>query len=127
MKTSYFAKYSKLPQELKDNLYPIPISTTVPKWFTEHRESHKFVSPHKMLYEYKNGNITWEECCEEYLEYLIGLEKDNGNLYEYYMSIEEEVKKEVVLLCYENNDKPCHRHILANYLNEKYNVNIEEL
>ncbi len=126
MKTSYYARYSKLPQELKDTLYPIPISTTVPKWFTEHKESHKFISPHKMLYKYKNGDITWEECCEEYIKYLISLEEE-GNLYEYYMEIEREVGKEIVLLCYETSDKPCHRHILADYLNKKYNTNIEEL
>lgn len=127
MKTSYFAKFSKLPQELKDTLYPIPISTTVPKWFTEHEESHKFVSPYKMLYEYKNGKITWEECREEYIEYLTKLEEDCGNLYEYYMNIEKETEKEIVLLCYETSDKPCHRFILANYLNKKYDADIKEL
>ena len=49
------------------------------------------------------------------------------NIYEFYYRIEEETGREVVLLCYESSNKPCHRFILTEYLNSKYNVNIEEL
>lgn len=35
--------------------------------------------------------------------------------------------KEILLLCYEGKYKFCHRHILAEFLNEKYKLKIEEL
>ena len=49
------------------------------------------------------------------------------SIYEFYSNIEIEEEKEVVLLCYESSEKPCHRHLLTDYIREKNNIIIEEL
>ncbi len=115
-----------MSQQEKEKYYPIPISTTIPNWYSDYEEHHTFISPYNILPRYKSGKITWEEYTIEYIELLDELEKMDS-IYEFYSKIEEETNREVVLLCYESNNKPCHRHILADYLNKKYNVNIKEL
>ena len=38
MKTSYYAKFSRLPKEEKSRFMPILISTSLPKWFLNSEE-----------------------------------------------------------------------------------------
>lgn len=125
MKTSYFSKFNRLSEEEKDKYYPIAISTTVPSW-SVYSEHHTFISPKNILPRYKNGEISWEQYTIEYIELLNRLEEIQS-IYEFYSNIEIEEEKEVVLLCYENGEKNCHRHILADYIKEKNNIIIEEL
>lgn len=126
MKTSYFAKFNKLSEEEKEKYYPIAISTTIPKWYSEYREHHTFISPKNILPKYKNGEISWEQYTIEYIELLNRLEEIQS-IYEFYSNIEIEEEKEVVLLCYESGEKNCHRHLLTDYIREKNNIIIEEL
>ena len=127
MKTSYFAKFSRLNDEEKNKYYPIAISTTIPKWFKDYREHHTFISPPNNLpFRYKNGDISWEEFTKEYIEFLDELEKIQS-IYDYYKMIELEENKEIVLLCYESTKDNCHRHILSDYIERKNNIIIEEV
>jgi uncharacterized protein YeaO (DUF488 family) len=126
MKTSYFAKFNKLSEEEKEKYYPIAISTTIPKWYSEYKEHHTFISPKNILPKYKNGEISWEQYAIEYIELLNRLEEIQS-IYEFYSNIEIEEEKEVVLLCYESSEKNCHRHLLTDYIREKNNIIIEEL
>ena len=126
MKTSYFAKFNKLSEEEKEKYYPIVISTTIPKWYSEYKEHHTFMSPKNILPKYKNGEISWEQYTIEYIELLNRLEEIQS-IYEFYSNIEIEEEKEVVLLCYESGEKNCHRHLLTDYIREKNNIIIEEL
>ena len=107
MKTSYFAKFNKLSAEEKEKYYPIAISTTIPKWYSEYKEHHTFISPKNILPKYKNGEISWEQYTIEYIELLNRLEEIQS-IYEFYSNIEIEEEKEVVLLCYESGEKNCH-------------------
>ena len=126
MKTSYFAKFNKLSEEEKEKYYPIAISTTIPKWYSEYREHHTFISPKNILPKYKNDEISWEQYTIEYIELLNRLEEIQS-IYEFYSNIEIEEEKEVILLCYESGEKNCHRHLLTDYIREKNNIIIEEL
>ena len=44
-----------------------------------------------------------------------------------WMISHQEQKDKVVLMCYESPEKFCHRHLVANWLNEKLRVNVEEV
>lgn len=128
MKTSYFAKFSRLTDNEKEKYFPIVISTIVPYWYKDYKEHHKWISPKDILPRYKRGEINKEQYAEEYLEFLKQLEKEcNLDIYEWYLTIEKKENKEVVLLCYEKGEDFCHRHILSKYLENKHNIKIDEL
>lgn len=128
MKTSYFAKFSRLTDNEKEKYFPIVISTIVPYWYKDYKEHHKWISPKDILPRYKRGEINKEQYTEEYLEFLKQLEKEcNLDIYEWYLTIEKKENKEVVLLCYEKGEDFCHRHILSKYLENKHNIKIDEL
>ena len=38
MKTSYYARFSRLPKEEKNRYMPILISSSIPKWFLDREE-----------------------------------------------------------------------------------------
>ena len=57
MKTSYFAKFNKLSEEEKEKYYPIAISTTIPKWYSDYEEHHTFISPINILPKYDIANL----------------------------------------------------------------------
>ena len=126
MKTSYFSKFSRLSDEEKEKYYPIAISTTIPNWYSDYKEHHTFISPKDILPRYRKGEIDWEQYATEYIAFLNRLEEIQS-IYEFYSKIEIEEEKEVVLLCYEANDKPCHRHLLTDFIREKNNIIIKEL
>lgn len=127
MKTSYFAKYSRLPQEEKDKYLPIAISTSVPKWFTECYNHIIEVAPNQSsVYKLKNGIMEISEFAQEYIEILqhwVRLEE----FIEYLKDLEKEYSKEVILLCYEKSEDFCHRHLFANYINNTFKEDIQEL
>lgn len=128
IKTSYFAKFSRLTDNEKEKYFPIVISTIVPYWYKDYKEHHKWISPKDILPRYKRGEINKEQYIEEYLEFLKQLEKEcNLDIYEWYLTIEKKENKEVVLLCYEKGEDFCHRHILSKYLENKHNIKIDEL
>lgn len=128
IKTSYFAKFSRLTDNEKEKYFPIVISTIVPYWYKDYKEHHKWISPKDILPRYKRGEINKEQYTEEYLEFLKQLEKEcNLDIYEWYLTIEKKENKEVVLLCYEKGEDFCHRHILSKYLENKHNIKIDEL
>ena len=63
---------------------------------------------------------------EKYIEKLDYL-KSEGILDKYVDDLElRKSFQDVVLLCYEPPEEFCHRHILAKYLNENYNLDIQE-
>ena len=67
-----------------------------------------------------------EKFTNKYIEKLNSLRKDQI-LDKYVNDLLVRVQYEdVVLLCYENKKEFCHRHILAEYLNEYYDLRITE-
>lgn len=79
----------------------------------------------KLLADYKDGKIDEKEYIKRYLEYLDELNKEG--FLQNFVNFCNNRSSDIVLLCYEAPGKFCHRHLLANYLNEHFNTNIKEL
>lgn len=129
MKTSYYAKFSRLSKEEKNRYMPVLISTSLPKWFLDKEEyymEYKLLAPSSdNVFKLKNNKMSQEDFTNAYTDKLKGLdlEKILEDLYDY----EGITDTEIVLLCYEKSTDFCHRHILREYLNENFNTNITEL
>lgn len=129
MKTSYYAKFSRLSKEEKSRYIPVLISTSLPKWFLDREEyymEYKLLTPSSdNVFKLKNNNMSQEDFTNAYIDKLKGLDLEQilEDLYDY----EGIMDTEIVLLCYEKSTDFCHRHILREYLNENFNTNITEL
>lgn len=115
--TSYFAKYSKIPYPLYNNCYAI--SLFIPRFMIGLNIKHiPELAPDK-------------ETLNRY--------KQNNNISEYTKSFIQKLNKlnpetiltkfnNSVLLCYENPNKFCHRHLIRNWLNSYFRETVcEEL
>lgn len=129
MKTSYYAKFSRLSKEEKSRYIPVLISTSLPKWFLDREEyymEYKLLAPSSdNVFKLKNNKMSQEDFINAYTDKLKGLDLEQilEDLYDY----EGIMDTEIVLLCYEKSTDFCHRHILREYLNENFNTNITEL
>lgn len=129
MKTSYYAKFSRLSKEEKSRYIPVLISTSLPKWFLDREEyymEYKLLAPSSdNVFKLKNNKMSQEDFTNAYIDKLKGLDLEQilEDLYDY----EGIMDTEIVLLCYEKSTDFCHRHILREYLNENFNTNITEL
>lgn len=129
MKTSYYAKFSRLSKEEKSRYIPVLISTSLPKWFLDREEyymEYKLLAPSSdNVFKLKNNKMSQEDFINAYTDKLKGLDLEQilEDLYDY----EGITDTEIVLLCYEKSTDFCHRHILREYLNENFNTNITEL
>lgn len=129
MKTSYYAKFSRLSKEEKSRYIPVLISTSLPKWFLDREEyymEYKLLAPSSdSVFKLKNNKMSQEDFINAYTDKLkeLDLEQILEDLYDY----EGITDTEIVLLCYEKSTDFCHRHILREYLNENFNTNITEL
>lgn len=126
MKTSYYAKFSRLKD--KDKYIPIAISVGVPKWFNENnfRICYEFMPPYEIVEKKKNGEITEIEFEHIYKENILS-KCDIDEAYDYFMGLEESLGREVVFLCHETSDKFCHRHLIDKFFKENIGISIEEL
>lgn len=124
MKTSYFANYKNIDQ---NKYIGVSIALYTPKTFRYH--CLHFAPSKSTLEKYKNGEINQAQYTKEYLQKLNYLYNHGLMAYPLKLikSIENQENKEAVLLCYEAKDKFCHRHILVNFLKEKFNIIISEI
>ena len=118
--TSYYKKIHSI--DLREDDLCIQVSRTHPFWFKKPIiEEIKYVAP-----------VDKDMTEEEYLEFLEDIKNELRAVVNYLldMSNYEDAKTDTVrifLLCYENTDKkPCHRTLLADYLNKNFNMNITE-
>ena len=81
-----------------------------------------------LLQNHKSNSITNDEYTSIYNSQLLKLEND-GYIAKFVKALStlQELKGDVVLLCYEKKGDFCHRHLLAEYLNNNHNTNIREL
>ena len=82
----------------------------------------------ELLQKYKSNSITNEEYTSVYHNQLLRLE-NSGYIAKFVKALStlQELKGDVVLLCYEKKGDFCHRHLLAEYLNNNHITNIREL
>ena len=119
IRTSY---YYKVRNKAEDH-YKVAISLTAPTG-EYYSYAVKLAPTQDMLWYYKNSFISEAEYTRMYKEILDKLKSD-GALSGFVEDLK--VHDKVLLLCYEGKYKFCHRHILAEYLNKHYGLNITEL
>ena len=117
--TSYFANWRALE---KANIQIVSIARINP---------HKLVCPMlkhlapsaALLAGVKKGTVNWERYTEQYKKQLakINITEINEKLAEL-----QEQYGEIALCCYEKPMDNCHRHLLAEFLNEKLSMSISE-
>lgn len=111
--TSYYANVNSFPETF--SFYCI--SRTMPaKVYTNIYHINEAKPSWYILKAYKNQTITFEKYKELYIA-----EKT-----EYLDIIYNQLKSNSVLLCWEKDYTYCHRSILAELLNKRYNLNIIE-
>ena len=110
----YTSYYARVPKIDVDKYCLIRVSKSKPAWL----EGIKImgipvVFPHwDLINDWKTHKITWDEYTECYLYQLSFIPRDIiiEQLYEAAQG------KDIILLCYEDNTRHCHRHILADWL-----------
>lgn len=124
MKTSYFANFKKLD---KEDYVGVSIALYTPDNIMV--RILDFAPSKNLLMRYKQGLVNEEQYTKEYTEQLDELFDDGSmvNHISFLKHLEKSEQKEVVLLCYEGKGKFCHRHILVDFLKEKFNMIISEI
>lgn len=116
----YTGYYAKLKKYEEDGLYPIAISVKVPDSYTK-AYWDDFAPRYEDFLEWKSGRIDNMEFTSRYKGWLDSLNKQEIR------DVLEELKNEtIVFLCYEKAGDFCHRHILADWLEENIGVRVEE-
>lgn len=122
--TSCFNNYRKFPE----NSLKISIARFTKKEMKVDLELLDLAPSTDLLFSYKENKINEEQYKKRYLEEL---KKLSFNIIIKFL-LKELENKDVILLCYENKNSFCHRHILRELLNKiltrnKSNVIIKEL
>lgn len=118
-----FTSYYRNPHILKSDYKLISISRTISPWvfkvIPEHRLTHlPILAPSwNLLLDYKNGNITTEEYCITYNNYLLCLDPQQ---------IYDVLQDDCILLCYESPKEFCHRHLVADWFNRTLDLDVKE-
>lgn len=113
--TSYFAKTKALREK---GIFPIGIALYPPKWFNG--PNIPYLAPLRMML---SDKITKEEYTVLYLEKVLP-KVDLKSLGQTLMDLSNGA--DVALLCFENPEDFCHRHLLADYITEKTGAVITE-
>lgn len=124
MFTSYYAKTDLLLNNGFNNL--VAISGWIPDFYQKLMQTDKRLSrcielaPKKdWFFKWKNGEIDNDQYVKLYYETVLN-KIDAQKLY-------NKLGDDAVLLCYESPEKFCHRHLIADYFNEKINIEIKEI
>ena len=115
--TSYFAKLKKIPEDI----VRISICGKAPDWYDGIQ--YKKVAPkYGFFQEWKKNHDN-----DFYIEHFNAEVLDNlvaKNVYEDLNKLSD--CKDCVLICYEKSEDFCHRHLVADWLNQKLGINVEE-
>jgi len=110
MNTSYFSKSSKNPNA-------VSIARSSPVWYTG-QEYKKLAPSYNLLMKYKNDGDQ-EYYIKKYNEEV--LDKLNPS------EVFKELGSEAILLCWEGPKKFCHRHLVANWFENKLGIKLQEI
>ena len=114
--------YAKLNQYKNLGLEPIAISGKRPDFY-EGLYYPNFAPRYWMYQRWKDKDITNEGYTREYKSYLDSLDKEEieKDFEEFNTS-----NQHCVLLCYEKSYDFCHRHVLADWLEENFGWKVDE-
>ena len=110
--TSYFAKLKSLP----DNVIPISICAKAPSWYSGLQ--YKKLAPKYdffMKWKENHDNDYYTKCFNEQVLDKLDVDKVIDEIG--YM-IAYNSNKDICLMCYEKPSDFCHRHLVADWLNE---------
>ena len=107
-----------------DFCFWIAISRTIPDWYKPDCRLVWLAPTWDMLNHYKQTKDT-NEYTRKYLNILV--EKDKTLEYLAERLRIKERKQNVLITCWEPKGEFCHRHLLADYLNVRFKMNIVEL
>jgi hypothetical protein len=117
MHTSYFSKHGKHPNAVSIALWP-------PKWLPEIKRCDELAPSRRILKRWNDtldnkDNYTAAEYERDYrADVLANLDAK---------TIYEKLGPDAIMLCFENNEKFCHRHIAAAWLQEQLGITVTEL
>lgn len=116
--TSYFAKMKKIPE----NIVRISICGKAPEWY-DGIQYKKLAPKYKFFMEWKENKDN-----NFYIEHFNSEVLDTLNAQDVFNKLKELSQgRDCVLLCYEKPGDFCHRHLVADWLSEKLNIEIVEL
>jgi len=118
--TSYYAN-PIFKSNLKDTFYFIRISCSKPEWFHVNDSISEFYPPYKLVDLMKSGIVSEDKYISTYRAIL-----DNLDCVSVLNKHIKGINKDIALLCWESPIEFCHRHILADKLND-YGYSIKEL
>lgn len=109
--TSYYGNMNKID---RTKYILASISFQKPDFCDENVLDCSFLGPWKdLLNDYKNGTISEKEYADQYLDNLKRLWPGLSNWFLI------NAPKDIVFLCYEKPSEFCHRHLLAQFLEEQ--------
>lgn len=116
--TGYYAKLKKYEEA---GLVPVAISGKIPDFYKGAR-CKELAPRYESFKKWKNKEISDFEYIEEYKGYLDSLDKEEVRFF-----FESPNKCDnMILLCYEKSGDFCHRHALADWLEENFGYRVEE-
>ena len=114
--------YGKLKKYKEFGIEPIAVSGKVPDFY-DGLTYPDFAPRYNVFQKWKNGEIDNSQYTQKYKFHLDTLDNDEiKNDFGPY-NVEG---KDCVLLCYEKSGEFCHRHALADWLEENFGFKIEE-
>ncbi len=116
----YTSNFNSIPL-LKDKLVPIAICLEIPPDYTG-KWLHEPAPTYDILHQYQEGHDTELYTRRFTAEILAHL--DPADIYTKINELAE--GKDCALLCYEEKDEFCHRHLVADWLNHHLNLMIKE-
>lgn len=120
--TSYFAFIPKLPADM----LKISISLFTPKWAEIDGYFRSLNPTEQLLKEAKSRAISSDELFQRYREEILS-RLSFTEVYEKLIEIlNKSDKHHLALLCYEKPSDPCHRRIVAEWLEKGNNIFISE-
>lgn len=120
MYTGYFANL----KSYKD-LIPIAICQYMPKYIGRMLSYKKIAPPENLLSGYKQGNISNEGYKNIYRNTVLNC-LDARNVLNDLKKISEGHLDQIILLCYERPDEFCHRHLFADWFQQKCGIKVHE-
>lgn len=109
MYTTYYANLRNLPEDV----VPIAISATVPKWYTG-LTYRKLIPPYTAFKEFKEGS----SASLFYYRYYNEVLKDKSQSAIYNELCNLAGTSNIALVCYERSDEVCHRHLVASWFRD---------
>jgi uncharacterized protein YeaO (DUF488 family) len=122
--TSYFSRFEKLVKRGEDNIFAhqgISIARSRPRNSIVEKCYPKLYPSGELLAHWLNNNISWGQYIEEYKAQLEEL--DPEEVMEDLIALDDSP----ILLCWENSDGLCHRHLVANWLECELGIRVREI